>query len=272
MMKNQAVFSVFALALFMFVVSAPAQDTNLSSFSWPAGKKMALSLTFDDARYSQVEGGTALLDRYGVKGTFYVSPGAVRERLAGWKEAVANGHEIGNHTLVHPCSGNFPWAREKALEAYSLEEMRQELLTANRQVEEMLGITPVSFAYPCGQTFVGRGRQTRSVVPLVAELFASGRGWMDEAPNDPAYCDLAQLMGVEMDGKEMADLLPIIEQTRQQGGWLVLGGHEMNIDGNQTTRLQMLEALIQYAQQPESGIWIATVGEVTAYVKKIRAH
>ena len=39
---------------------------------WPKGKKMALSLTFDDGRGSQVNGGTALLDKYGVKATLYV--------------------------------------------------------------------------------------------------------------------------------------------------------------------------------------------------------
>lgn len=242
------------------------------SFSWPAGKRMALSISFDDARNSQVEGGTALLDRYGVKATFYVQPGPVRERLEGWKKAVAQDHEIGNHTLVHPCSGNFPWARDKALEDYSLKQMRKELRSANRQIKELLGVTPNSFAYPCGQNFVGRGRHTRSFVPLVADLFSSGRGWLDEAPNAPAYCDLAQLMGVEMDGKEFAELLPLIESARQQGAWLVLGGHEMNTDGFQTTRLHMLEELIRYAQRPESGIWLATVGEVTAFVKQQRAE
>ena len=42
-------------------------------------------------------------------------PSGVAERLEGWKKAVADGHEIGNYTLLHPCSANFRWHR-KALE------------------------------------------------------------------------------------------------------------------------------------------------------------
>ncbi len=67
--------------LFAFTLAQSAQ------FSWPQGKKIALSLSFDDARNSQVEGGTALLDKYGVKATFYVVPSAVEKRLEGWKKS-----------------------------------------------------------------------------------------------------------------------------------------------------------------------------------------
>ncbi|NQT50540.1 polysaccharide deacetylase family protein, partial [bacterium] len=99
-----------------------------ASFAWPEGQRAALSLTFDDARLSQVDRGIPILDSHGAKGTFYVSPGSARQRLEGWRAAVAAGHEIANHSLNHPCSGNFPFAREKALENYTLDEMERELL------------------------------------------------------------------------------------------------------------------------------------------------
>src|SRR5690606_40293713 len=66
------------------------------------------------------------------------------------------------HSLNHPCSGNFPWSRDNALEEYSLDKMRNELAEANRQIENLLGIDVNTFAYPCGQTFVGRGMKTQS--------------------------------------------------------------------------------------------------------------
>ena len=47
------------------------------AFTWPTGRRVAVSLSFDDGRASQVEGGTALLDRHGVKATFYVVPSAM---------------------------------------------------------------------------------------------------------------------------------------------------------------------------------------------------
>lgn len=237
-----------------------------TNFKWPDGKRVAVSLSFDDARASQVESGTALLDRYGVKATFYVVPSSVEKKLEGWKKAVASGHEIANHSLNHPCSGNFAWARSKALEEYTLEKMRNELIEGNRRIKELLGVTSESFAYPCGQKFVGRGVDTRSYVPIAASLFVSARGWLDEAPNDPTYVDFAQLTGIESDGKDFEQILPIIENAKKTGLWVVLAGHEMGKDGGQTTRLVMLEKLLQYANDPANGVWIAPVGTVARYV------
>jgi peptidoglycan/xylan/chitin deacetylase (PgdA/CDA1 family) len=243
---------------------------NPPPFSWPKGKQVAISLTFDDARASQVDTGTALLDRYGVKATFYVIPSAVGQRLEGWKKAVASGHEIGNHSLLHPCTGNFPWSRQKALEDYTLKKMEHELVATNDSIRILLGVKSKSFAYPCGQTFVGRGVNTKSYVPLVSKLFVSGRGWLDEGPNDPTFCDFAQLTGMEMDGKDFDQILPLINNAKETGKWLVLAGHEIGESGQQTTRLAMLKQLIEYAQNPANGVWLAPVETVAEYIKKER--
>ena len=238
-----------------------------STFAWPEGKQIAISLSFDDARASQVDAGTALLDQYGVKGTFYVVPNSVKQRLEGWKRAVTSGHEIGNHSFNHPCTGNFPWSRQKAIENYTLKKMRNELILTNKAIKELLGVEAEVFAYPCGQTYIGRGKNTKSYVPVVSKLFLSGRGWLDEGPNAPQFCDLAQLTGMEMDGKDFDQILPLIENAKKSGAWLVLAGHEMGVSGNQTTRLSMLKKLIEYAQNPANGIWIAPVGTVAKYIK-----
>lgn len=248
----------------------PAVAQQQSTFSWPDGHQAAISLTFDDARHSQVEKGTAVFDKYGAKATFYIVPGTAEKRLDGWKKAVAAGHEIGNHSLVHPCSGNFLFSRDRALETYSIDQMREELQAANARIEELLGVTPTSFAYPCGMTYVGRGRETKSYVPVVAELFTSGRGWLDEMPNDPTFVDLAQVMGMEMDGMDFEEILPLLETAKKDGLWLVLAGHEMNESGRQTTRLSMLDQLIPYLQDPANGFWFATVGEVTDHITRHR--
>ncbi|MDH5380053.1 MAG: polysaccharide deacetylase family protein [Cyclobacteriaceae bacterium] len=255
--------STFLVIIFLFVRLSPEKKEG---FTWPKGKKVAVSLTFDDGRASQVEVGTALLDKYDVKATFYVVPSAVETRLKGWKKAVKNGHEIGNHSLNHPCTGNFNWSRDHALEDYSIEDMKKELTSANEQIKSLLGVTPEVFAYPCGQTFVGRGKDTKSYVPVVAELFKSGRGWMDEAPVDPTYCDFAQLTGMEMDGKDFDEVKKMIESARESGKWLVLAGHDMGEGGAQTTRLSMLEDLMKYAADPANGVWLAPVGTVGNYV------
>ena len=98
------------------------QSKKSSDFQWPEGKKMAISLTFDDARLTQVDKGIPILDQYGVKATFYVSPASMKQRLDGWKKAAANGHDIGNHSMVHPCSGNFLWATKSFGRLYYKED------------------------------------------------------------------------------------------------------------------------------------------------------
>jgi len=255
---------LFIMTLFV-TGSVVAQDPS-SSFTWPDGKRAAVSLSFDDARLSQIDVGIPLLNKYGIKASFYVSPANLEQRIDAWKEAVASGHEIGNHSFHHPCSGNFAWARERALENYSLDSMRKELGEAGRFIFSTVGVIPKTFAYPCGQTFVGRGVQTRSYVPLVAELFLAGRGWLDEGPNDPAFCDLSQLMGTEMDGLDFEDILPMLERAKSSGQWIVFAGHEIGNSGYQTTRVEMLEKLIRYAGNPFNHIWLAPVGTVAQHV------
>lgn len=271
LVKNHRLYTsrwLIILSVMIVLAEASFGQKPHDAFAWPEGKRVAVSLTFDDARMSQVEGGTALLDQYGVKATFYVVPGQVKERLEGWKKATASGHEIGNHSLNHPCSGNFPWARQKALENYTVDQMRRELNEANKNIEMLLGVKPSVFAYPCGQKFVSRGLTTKSYVPLIAELFVTGRGWLDEGPNDPLFCDFAQLTGMEMDGKTFEEILPLIESAAQNHQWIVLAGHEMGESGSQTTRLSMLKKLVEYAQDPAHGIWIAPVGTVAKYIQQ----
>jgi peptidoglycan/xylan/chitin deacetylase (PgdA/CDA1 family) len=95
----------FKIALLMIVASIAVNSLaqTATSIKWPEGKRVALSLSFDDGRLSQVDKGMTLLDQYNVKATFYLMPSSLKERLEGWKKAAASGHEIGNHSLKHPC-------------------------------------------------------------------------------------------------------------------------------------------------------------------------
>jgi len=252
------------------------QDKELAAFEqqedfrWPEGKRAAISLTFDDARFSQVERGIPILDEYGAKATFYVSIEPLEERLEAWKRAAANGHKIGNHSLTHPCSGNFPFIGKRALENYTLDMMRNELEESNNIIERLLGVRPVSYAYPCGQKYVGRGRDVKSYVPVVAEEFLAGRGWMDEWANDPTFCDMAQLMAMELDGKDFEQVKQLIDRTLANGGWLVFCGHDIGEGGRQTTLSSTLKAICEYAQDPANGLWLDTVEAVARYILKQR--
>jgi peptidoglycan-N-acetylglucosamine deacetylase len=241
-----------------------------TEFLWPKGKKMALSLSFDDARYTQIENGIPLFDKYGVKVTFYVLPYYMEPKLEAWKKAANNGHDIGNHSIFHPCTGNFEWSRKKALEDYSLPMMFEELDSANKIINNLLGVVPVSFGYPCGQKFIGRGKETKSYVPLISEMFESGRGWHDEAPNDPAYCDMFQLNGMELDGKSFDEIRKLLESAKDKGSWLILAGHDINDSGSSTSLLSTIESICKFAMDPSSGIWLDNVHNIALYINNQR--
>lgn len=254
-------------------------DESEPAFAWPDGRRAALSITFDDARLTQVDNGLPILNRHDVKGTFYVGVKRVESRLPGWREAVAAGHEMGNHSLTHPCSGNFLFSRQNALEHYTLEQIEKDILAANDAIQQVLGVSPTTFAYPCGQRTVGRGEGVQSYVPVVARHFVIGRTWLDEAAADPTFCDLAQVTGIRMDGASVETLLRLVDNAIEHGHWLVLCGHEVAspeadvtsvLAHGQDTVPKSLDALCAYARERADVLWTDTVAAVGSYVASER--
>jgi peptidoglycan/xylan/chitin deacetylase (PgdA/CDA1 family) len=253
-------------------LSCPAAQGSTKAFRWPEGKRVAVSLSFDDGRASQVDIGLDVINPTGVKVTFFVNPGseAFRSRLDGWKRAVASGHEIGSHSVSHPCTGNFPWSLHNALENYTLEQMSRQLDDANAQIERLLGVHAVTFAYPCGQKFVGRGPEMKSYVPLIGQKFLVGRGYMDEYYNDPVFCDLAQAGGIAFDDMDYIDMVKNISKAAQQRGWVIFAGHDIGQKAFQVTDTIALAALCKYMQDPANEVWVDTVKSIGEYVVKGR--
>ncbi len=254
--------SLIPALLILGCVNAAAQPPSV----WPQGKRAAASLTFDDARPSQLDTGLPLLEKLGIRVTFFVLPGNVEKRLEGWKRAVALGHEIGNHSRTHPCTGNYLFSRANALEDYDLERITLDIGAAQAAIGKLLGVTPASFAYPCGQSFVGRGRQARSYVPLVAERFLLGRGYMGEAANDPSAFDPANAMGTPFDDMAPAQALGILEAAAKEGRWVIFVGHDIGPRKFQSVDAATIEAIAAYARNPANGIWLDTAGAVARHL------
>ena len=115
---------------------------------------------------------------------------------------------------------------------------------------------------------MGRGAGVTSYVPLVNELFLAGRGWLDEAANDPAFVDRAQIFGYSMDDMEFSELKPAVDDAIAGGQWLVLAGHDIGATpGRQVTRVSMLRELIAYLREPSRGVWVDTVAHVAEHVR-----
>jgi|SRR5579859_7659283 len=241
------------------------------SFSWPDGTKAAVSFSFDDARPSQVDNGMAFFDLFPFKATFYVTPSGVEKRIPAWRQMVQKGHEIGNHSMNHPCSSNFDWAKDRAVEDYTLKRMeKEEILAANAYIQKTLGVKAKTYAYPCGHTYIGRGEKTQSLVPLISKHFIAGRGFRNEYLNDPLRCDMAQIGGIECDRIPSDEFKRFLDEAADHGKWVVFAGHDIAPIGRQATMIRELERTLVYLQEHPGDFWVKPVADVAEYVQKAR--
>ncbi|HXY95315.1 MAG TPA: polysaccharide deacetylase family protein [Acidimicrobiia bacterium] len=231
---------------------------------FPGGASKALSLTFDDARPSQLAVAVPMFAHYRVSATFYVLAHEVRSRLEAWQHVAASGHEIGNHTSTHPCSANHHLVFVPALEEFTLRRITADIDRASDDIEDMFGFRPATFAYPCGQSFVGRGTSKASFVPVVARRFTAGRGYRGENPNDPALCDLAELDAYQIDGLTPTELVELVDDSAP-GSWVVLVGHDIGEGGESAVDATALEALCRHLAT-DRRIWVAPVRDVARHI------
>jgi peptidoglycan/xylan/chitin deacetylase (PgdA/CDA1 family) len=96
-----------------------------------------IALTFDDGPSPWTPFVLDLLHEHEARATFFVIGDRVRERPDDVKRIVAEGHELGSHTLTHP-----------RLTEISEDEIRTEIQGGQDAVEEVLGERPRLFRAP----------------------------------------------------------------------------------------------------------------------------
>jgi len=248
----------------------------LSEGPWAGG---AVSLTFDDGARSQRERAVPLLEAAGLRGTFYLNPrgdegageGSWAARLEVWRAVAAAGHELGNHTVSHPCARNFGFAEERrTLEGMTLEELEADIDLAEARLRHVAGPGPRSFAYPCYQDSVGEGPAKRSYVPVIATRFAAGRT-RGERPNHPARCDLHHLWSFPAERMTGAELVGLCEQAAGEGAWTILTFHGVS-EGGLPVAESDLAQLCAHLGRHAGRIWTAPVAEIASAVRAWRGR
>ncbi len=137
-------------------VSSACAATSSATFAWPHNARAAVSLAYDDALDSQLDNALPVLNRYGLKASFYLqlSNPSVRRRMHEWRTAAQAGHELGNHTLFHQCSGSSPdraWVQaHRDLDRVSVEQVKDQAIVANTMLHAIDGRRERTFTAPCG--------------------------------------------------------------------------------------------------------------------------
>ena len=261
-------------------VPAPSRTgtEKAGRFSWPSGIRAAVSITFDHSTGSQLDKGVPILDAHGIKATFYPDIPEMRKRLADWRRVMARGHEIGNHSLNHPCSGGFRFERKRggkySLENATVEWVEKDIMEANSELKSMLGTEPGTFSYPCGETFAGTGARSRSYVPVVAKHFLVGRGFGLDFSNNPADCDLAKVNALAADGYSFARFKAAIDGAIAGGYWVIFCGHSVGEKGGSYPAIEPaeLEKVCSWLETHRREVWTGTVLEVGEYISRERRN
>ena len=236
--------------------------------SWPGDARAAISLTFDDGLASQLGHAVPLLARHGLRGTFYLNPDGEdwRARWAPWEAVAAAGHELGNHTLTHPCSENFAFvSAERALERLTLRRLAEDMDAAEERLRALSGTDTRSFAYPCYQDWVGRGADRQTYVPLVVARFVAGR-IRGERGNLPGRCDLHHLWSWPAERMSGAELIGLCEEAACDGMWGMYTFHGVG-EGHLPVGTADLTALCAHLERAAGRIWTAPVAEVARHLQ-----
>jgi len=237
-------------------------------FNWPSGFKGAVSLTFDDGLPSQLRLGVPLLEQFGFKATFYINPGDGYENaLKAWRDVADRGHEIGNHSVTHPCSCNFsgdPGCR--GLENMTLEDIRLDIVKAHERIRSLIPNGSRTFAYPCYQTSVGRGLNKRSYVPIVAEIFLAARAYGERGySNSPLACDLHELWSWPADRMRCEEMIGLTVKTVHEGRWAIFTFHGID-EGHLPVSYEDLSGFLRFLYERRDEIWVAPVMDVAEHI------
>lgn len=225
---------------------------------WPGGAKAALALTYDDALNSQLETAIPQLDTRGLKATFYVSLGFDQreEKISAWRAVAEAGHELGNHTLIHPCRASLPgreWVQpSQDLDGYTKQQLLDELTAANDLLALIDGARERTYAYTCGDVTVGG----QSYVEDLPSLFLGARDVVRDAPYDafrmPSYA-VGETPATDMIA--YVDEL-IANQTIGSITFHGIGGDHLWVAEDEHA------ILLDYLQSRESDVWVAPLRDI----------
>jgi peptidoglycan/xylan/chitin deacetylase (PgdA/CDA1 family) len=196
-----------------------------------------ISLTYDDATGSHLSVAAPSLERRGLKGTFFVADrhGTLSAKPEPWRKLRQAGHELAAHTLKHPCPQAGLWS-PPGIEMDQFDEAMMETdLKANIALIRDLGETrtELSFAYPCGCTWLGPDK--RSYIPMIKKYFCAARSCIEgyEDPKRPDFYETRCINATGMNGRQ---LIAAAEKAAVGGHWAVFMFHGVGGDYLSVTR------------------------------------
>ena len=254
------------LLFFALAITPLAAQKKAKTFKWPGKYEVAVCLTYDDGLDSHLDFAAPALDMFNLKGSFYCTGNSrsLYNRMEDWRQLVKNGHELGNHSLFHPCDAErLDWVKpEYDLNKYTMGQIKTELATANSLLKAVDGNTERTYAFNCSDYKVGG----ESFVDAIRPLFFAAR-CDGPIPDNMQEVD-AHFMpswGVnEPTGKEM---IAYVEEAREKGTIAIFMFHNVG-GGYLNVSAEAHKELLEYLDKNRDRIWTDTFMNVMRYVKE----
>jgi peptidoglycan/xylan/chitin deacetylase (PgdA/CDA1 family) len=236
-----------------------ASTGNLQGECDPTGATAMVSLTYDDALPSQMVNAVPALEAHELTATFFLTNVTIGQST--WGALKQKGHELGAHTLVHPCPKADWVAPGNSSQEFDLARMEEELDGNIEQLKAMGQAEPFTFAYPCGVDWVGDPQE--SYVDLVKARFSAARGVVPgviTALTDEYHVPSSFLTGT-------ADSLKaLVDQAKAKKGWVVFGFHGVGGDHSMVQTADH-EALLAYLEEQGSDVRVLPFGPAVECMK-----
>ena len=235
------------------------------------GKKCSVVLTYDDALNVHLDNVIPVLDSVHLKGTFYMtaSSDAAANRIKDWRKAAFNGHELGNHTLYHPCDASGPgmsWVKpDYDLSKYSLLKIQDEIKMCNTYLNAIDGKDKRTFAFTCGHKKVIEGEfiQTLSNDFIAARSVRGEMHTLDEQ-------NLMDMDCYSMEGTSGEQMIELVKQAQKSGKLLVFLFHGVGGEHSLNVSKEAHGQLVHYLKENEKDIYVDTMFNVAEHIKALK--
>ena len=255
--------------MLLLLASLIYQQSEAKNIDQWNGKQCAVVLTYDDALNVDLDNVIPCLDSAGIKGTFYLigESQVISNRMSEWRLAAKHGHELGNHSLTHPCDGRLEgrsWVNpENDLSKYSVDRVIKEIRVTNTLLQAIDGKTERTFAFPCGDFKVDTVNYYRSL----EHEFAGARG-VQSGLQSLKTIDLNNINCFAINGQSGAYMIDLVKKAMDSHTLLVFLFHGVGGEHNINVSLEAHSQLIHYLKQHKNEIWIAPMVDVAKYVKE----
>lgn len=259
-------YNIFFIIILLFSTSGYPQQNS----PWH-GKKCAVVITYDDAIDEHLDNALPVLDSLKLKATFYLTAfsTSMQHRLPEWKKLAAKGHELGNHTLFHPCIGGVgrEWvSKQNDLLNYSVKRIENEVQMTNLFLQSLDGKRNRTFAYTCGDMKV----DDSSFINGMKADFIAARAVTNEMHKIDEV-DLYSMDCYMVNNNSFEEMKAWVDKAIQTNSLLVILFHGVGGGNGLNVSLDAHRKILAYIKQNEKKIWVAPMLEVATFIKKYQS-